>query len=129
MAKLRQAANSADFRERAIAGEHLVMYADDASAAQLLLRLLLDAENTFVTEKTSQALIARGDLAALRVYAQGYLNAESDSIEFFENPGRLSRAQRKMLIQLTMDDEAEVAAGAREIVAWLDAGYGGPQPD
>jgi hypothetical protein len=127
--QLREAARSSDFRERALAGERLALRAEDSDAADLLLGLLLDGQDTFVTMKPSEALIARGDVAALRVFARGFFRADPNSADWFENPALLNRAQRRVLSGLCSDKDVEVAAGARQILAWVNAGYGGPLPD
>ncbi|MEU9037975.1 hypothetical protein AB0D45_24165 [Streptomyces sp. NPDC048352] len=61
------AANSPDWSVRAAAGQRLAAASQVESVAGVLHRLLLDAHDTGVISDTAVALLARRDLAGLRV--------------------------------------------------------------
>ncbi|MEV7558441.1 hypothetical protein [Streptomyces sp. NPDC089795] len=61
------AAESPDWSVRAAAGRRLAAASRIESVAGVLHRLLLDAQDTGVTAETAAALLARRDLAGLRV--------------------------------------------------------------
>jgi hypothetical protein len=119
-AQLRRQASSPDFADRAAAGAQLVAYADVPALVDLLLRLLLDEEDTFVTKEVSEALLARGDLTAMRLFAKGWHRADDDQIEDFGDPMLLVAERRALWEELTMDPDYEIASGAREVLAWVD---------
>ncbi|MFI8004021.1 hypothetical protein [Streptomyces sp. NPDC086010] len=59
-------AESESWSCRAAAGRQLAAIADQAEAAPVLERLLLDPHDTGVTQDTAEALLQRGDLVGLR---------------------------------------------------------------
>ncbi|MEV7420708.1 hypothetical protein [Streptomyces sp. NPDC089919] len=61
------AAESTDWSVRAAAGRRLAAGARVEDVAEVLHRLLLDARDTGVTSETASALLARRDLAGLRL--------------------------------------------------------------
>ncbi|WP_158820928.1 MULTISPECIES: hypothetical protein [unclassified Streptomyces] len=61
------AADSPSWSVRAAAGRRLAAASRIESVAGVLLRLLLDAQDTGVTAETAAALLARRDLAGLRL--------------------------------------------------------------
>lgn len=70
-------AKSADFLERARAGTELSHFAGSDTVDRVLLELLLDDDNTSPVQGTAEALIKRGDRAALRPFAAAWHRADS----------------------------------------------------
>ncbi|MCW3814339.1 hypothetical protein ONA91_07690 [Micromonospora sp. DR5-3] len=70
-------ASSDDYSERARAGTELSRFAGSGAVDQVLLKLLLDDDNTFPVQETAEALIKRGDRAALRPFAAAWHIADS----------------------------------------------------
>lgn len=70
-------AKSDDFLERARAGIELSRFAGSEAVDQMLLELLLDDDNTYPVQETAEALIKRGDRAALRPFAAAWHRADS----------------------------------------------------
>ncbi|MFJ8581334.1 hypothetical protein [Micromonospora sp. NPDC093277] len=71
-------AKSDDYSERARAGTELSRFAGSEAVDQVLLKLLLDDDNTFPVRVTAEALIKSGDRAALRPFAAGWHRAHSE---------------------------------------------------
>jgi hypothetical protein len=69
-------AASDDVRDRADAGRALAWFAETAESREPLVRLVLDAEDTFVTLVTAEALFRRQDLAALTIIAEALPSAD-----------------------------------------------------
>jgi hypothetical protein len=59
-------ADSPSWSARAAAGRRLAASADLTGVSYVLHRLLLDAQDTGVTQETAEALLARGDTLGLR---------------------------------------------------------------
>ncbi|MEU5528591.1 hypothetical protein ABZ744_16750 [Micromonospora chersina] len=74
---LLQLAKSDDFSARARAGTELSQFAGSDTVDQALLALLLDDDNTSPVQDTAEALIKRGDRAALRPFAAAWHRADS----------------------------------------------------
>ncbi|WP_433163123.1 hypothetical protein [Kribbella sp. CA-247076] len=69
-------ANSEDYHDRVDAGRALASFADAREARESLLRLVLDANDTFVTYATAEALLRRHDLAGLAIIAEALASAD-----------------------------------------------------
>ncbi|MFI5530379.1 hypothetical protein ACIA8O_17745 [Kitasatospora sp. NPDC051853] len=67
---------SPDSRDRAAAGQALAAFAELPRAGAVLLDLVLDAEDTFVTRTTTEALLRRHDRAGLAVVASALAVAD-----------------------------------------------------
>jgi hypothetical protein len=76
VAALIQLADSPDYHDRAAAGRCLVNFVDDHATRAVLLSLVLDAENTFVTVETAEALLRRNDAASLAIVSAASAVAE-----------------------------------------------------
>ncbi|MGQ5264886.1 hypothetical protein ACTWLT_29455 [Micromonospora sp. ZYX-F-536] len=70
-------AKSDDFAERARAGTELSRFAGSDNIDEVLQELLLDDDNTSPVQETAEALIKRGDRAALRPFAAAWQRANS----------------------------------------------------
>ncbi|MGW4488516.1 hypothetical protein ACWEOE_32305 [Amycolatopsis sp. NPDC004368] len=75
-------AGSSDYRDRADAGRGLAPFAEMAEAREPLLRLLLDAGDTFVTRATAEALLRREDSAGFTVVAAALAAADAGQGEW-----------------------------------------------
>jgi hypothetical protein len=65
VAALVRLADSPDYRCRVDAGRALASFVEECLARPVLLNLVLDAEKTFVTLETAEALLRRKDVAGL----------------------------------------------------------------
>lgn len=75
------AADAADFGVRAAAGVVLASSPDLEPVADVLLRLLLDHEETFVTSETADALVGRGDVAGMRLVVSALARVDDENTE------------------------------------------------
>lgn len=71
-------ARSDDYRDRADAGRALASFAELPEASGPLLKLVLDADDTFVTLTTAEALLRRKDTAGLAIVASALAVTASD---------------------------------------------------
>lgn len=69
-------ATSDDYRDRADTGRALANFAEATESHEPLLRLVLDANDTFVTLATAEALLRRHDTAALTIVAEALASAD-----------------------------------------------------
>lgn len=103
---------------RAAAGVLLAGAADLEDAADTLVALLLDPEDTYVTSETAWALIDRGDIQGLRLIARAYAQADDSTVNWLsdavDNPQTFEElAQRRAFLdELSRDTDAAVASGA-----------------
>lgn len=74
-------ARSASWSVRAAAGRRLAGAAEDAEAAGVLRRLLLDGQDTAVTQETAEALLGRGDVRGLRMVLAALAHADDDTAD------------------------------------------------
>jgi hypothetical protein len=79
---LTRLAGSADYRDRADAGRGLASFAEMPGATGPLLDLVLDAEDTFVTRMTAEALLQRHDSAGLAVVASALAIADANQTDW-----------------------------------------------
>lgn len=75
-------AQSESYRDRAAAATRLTRLADVPTAQAWLHRLVLDDEDTAVTEAAARALAARGDELALRVLAGAMSQADDNQLDW-----------------------------------------------
>jgi len=75
-------AASPDYRDRADAGRALACFADIPGAREALRGLLLDADDTFVTRVTAEALFRRHDRAGLAVAAAAFATADPNHADY-----------------------------------------------
>lgn len=66
---------------RAAAGVVLASSQDLEPVTDVLLRLLLDQVNTFVTSETADALIGRGDVAGMRLVVLALARVDDENTE------------------------------------------------
>jgi hypothetical protein len=68
-----------DWQERCSEASRLAPRADESVAAARLLSLLLDPDNTAVSQAAADALLQRGDLVAVRLVAEAFEVADEDT--------------------------------------------------
>lgn len=75
-------ADSLDYRDRADAGRALASFADVPETRVALLRLVLDADDTFVTHATTGALLGRRDATGLAIVATALATADFQHVNW-----------------------------------------------
>ncbi|MFI0739234.1 hypothetical protein ACH4PU_14250 [Streptomyces sp. NPDC021100] len=120
-------ASSRSWAERARAGCALAPAADVPEAAEALLGLLLDAEDTAVTRRVAEALTRVGTAAAVRLVALALAEAGGSRADWLltgvddalaETDG--AAGVLAVCARLARDPEAAVRRGAAGISAWAD---------
>ena len=114
---------------RAAAGRGLASFVDVPEAAEALVRLLLDAEDTAVTRRTAEALAEVGTVPAVRLVALALAGADDQQADWLRTgvedavlgrddapPPDIAGACRR----LARDPEPAVRRGAAEIVTWTE---------
>lgn len=118
---------SHDYRDRSDAGRALASFAEMPEAASVLLELVLDPGDTFVTRSTAVAVLRRKDPAGLRIVAEA-LPAADDSHEdwihtavadvfgvFADDRDEAVRVCE----ELVRDSREQVSTGARKLLDML----------
>lgn len=129
----RQDAESDSWSVRAAAGRRLAAHAEADDAARVLHLLLLDGQDTAVTQATAEALLRRGDVLGLRLALKALAVAANpnvpdwDASTMDEIYAAITGDPRWMsddgcvqlgaqLGELTSDADASVAEEARRLV-------------
>ncbi|MBW8739837.1 MAG: HEAT repeat domain-containing protein [Streptomyces turgidiscabies] len=121
------AASSPSWTQRARAGRDLASFADVPAAAEVLVGLLLDAEDTAVTRQTAEALARMGTAAAVRLIALAVVEADGNQADWLQTgvhdalvgPDGVPDVAAACG-KLARDQEEAVRRGAAEISAWTD---------
>ncbi|WP_327257584.1 hypothetical protein [Streptomyces sp. NBC_01244] len=118
-------ASSPSWTRRARAGRDLASFADVPEAAEVLVRLLLDAEDTAVTRRTAEALARTGTTAAVRLIALAVVEADDNRADWLQTGVHDARVGpdgvpdvAEACAKLAQDQEEPVRRGAAEISAW-----------
>jgi len=119
--------HSEDYRDRADAGRGLAGFAEIPEAREMLLDLILDADDTFVTRATAEALLRRKDVVGLATVAAALAVADpnhGDGIHtaVTEVLGVFSRDRDAALQEcetLTQDPDERVRRGADQLIDML----------
>ncbi|MDX8142279.1 hypothetical protein SK854_09160 [Lentzea sp. BCCO 10_0061] len=124
-------AASPHHRDRADAGRGLASLADVSAARPVLLKLVLDPADTFVTQETAEALFRRGDALGFAVVSAAVTAADDEQADHLDAAlhavlGVFERerdAAVRIFRELTQDpaQPAEVRDGAASLVADLTA--------
>jgi hypothetical protein len=69
-------AASTDYQDRADAGRALASFAEATRSRETLVQLVLDINDTFVTQTTAEALLRRQDRAGLEIIAEALSSAD-----------------------------------------------------
>ncbi|MGM9470283.1 hypothetical protein [Streptomyces murinus] len=124
-------ATSPSWTQRVRAGRDLAPFADAPEAAEVLVGLLLDVEDTAVTRQTAEALARVGTVAALRLIALAVAKADDvhadwlqtgvhDALVGSDDMPDFAAACGK----LAQDQKEVVRRGVAEISAWTDDAWG-----
>ncbi|MEU7429163.1 HEAT repeat domain-containing protein [Streptomyces sp. NPDC040750] len=120
-------ASSPSWTQRVRAGRDLASFADVPQAAEALVGLLLDVEDTAVSRQTAEALARVGTVAAIRLIARAVAEAEDNHADWLQTgvydalvrpdgPPDVAAACGK----LARDPEEAVRRGAADILMWTD---------
>ncbi|MFI9401196.1 hypothetical protein [Nocardia sp. NPDC052316] len=128
VAALIELARSADVRDRADAGHGLAAFAERVDAREVLASLVLDADDTFVTVVTAEALLRRKDVAGLGIVAASFAGADGTQSEWIgtalNDVYGVFADERDAAIRicstLTCDPDAEIKRGATELISLLN---------
>ncbi|WP_399935861.1 hypothetical protein [Streptomyces kanamyceticus] len=120
-------ASSPAWTQRVCAGRDLASFADVPEAAEVLVGLLLDVEDTAVTRQTAGALARVGTVAAVRLIALAVAEADDNQVDWlqtgvhdaFVGPDGVPDVA-VACEKLARDPEEVVRRGAAEISAWTD---------
>ncbi|MFE1823260.1 hypothetical protein ACFRMO_02890 [Streptomyces anulatus] len=120
-------ASSPSWTQRVRAGRDLASFADVPEAAEMLVGLLLDVEDTAVTRQTAEVLARVGTVAAIRLIALAFAEADDNQADWLqtgvhdalvEPVGALDVAAA--CGKLARDPDEAVRRGAADISAWAD---------
>ncbi|MFE4872052.1 hypothetical protein [Streptomyces sp. NPDC056682] len=120
-------ASSPSWTQRVRAGRDLASFADVPAAAEVLVGLLLDVEDTAVTRQTAEALARVGTVAAVRLIALAVAEADDNHADWLQtgvhdalvDPDGVPDVAATCR-KLARDQEEAVRRGAAEISAWTD---------
>ncbi|MCW1100264.1 HEAT repeat domain-containing protein [Streptomyces sp. RS2] len=120
-------ASSPSWSQRVRAGRDLASFADFPEAADALVGLLLDAEDTAVTRQAAKALARVGKVAGVRLIALAVAEADDHQADWLQTGlhDALSGPDSVLDIaaicgQLARDQDEAVRQGAAEVSAWMD---------
>ncbi|MEW2120692.1 hypothetical protein AB0945_37205 [Streptomyces sp. NPDC005474] len=119
------AVSSPSWERRVRAGRDLASFADVPEAAEALVRLLLDAEDTAVTRQTAEALTRVGTVAAVRLIALAVAEADDNQADWLQTgvhdalvgPDGVQDVAAAC-VKLARDQEEAVRLAAAAISAW-----------
>ncbi|CAL9619225.1 hypothetical protein SUDANB99_05780 [Streptomyces sp. enrichment culture] len=111
-------ARSPSWAVRAAAGRRLAVAAREPGVAPVLHRLLLDDQDTAVTQETAEALLERWDVHGLRLVLAALAVADDDTGDHIDS------ALHNICHQ-SREDEARLRALASELVRDGDPGVSG----
>src|SRR4051794_31917034 len=120
-------ASSPSWRQRARAGRDLALFADVPEAAEALVGLLLDVEDTAVTRQTAEALARVGTVPAVRLIALAVAEADDNQADWLQTgvhdalvgPDGVPDVAAACA-KLSRDQEEAVRRGAADMSAWTD---------
>jgi hypothetical protein len=120
-------ASSPSWTQRVRAGRDLASFADVPQAAEVLVGLLLDVEDTAVNRQTAEALARVGTVAAVRLIALAVAGADDNQADWLQTgvhdalvgPDGVPDVAAACA-SLAWDQEDAVRRGAAAISAWTD---------
>ncbi|MFD2469755.1 hypothetical protein [Amycolatopsis silviterrae] len=129
VAALIKLSESPDYRDRADAGRALASFAAMPEAKGPLLGLVLDADNTFVTRETAEALLRRLDAAGLAVVAAALGDADPNQGDWIytavDDVFVVDDAERDAALReceaLEEDTDERTRRGAKRLIRALSA--------
>ncbi|MGW3942513.1 hypothetical protein [Streptomyces phaeochromogenes] len=114
---------SDDWRDRADAGHSLAGFAEMPEAVELLLALVLDRGDTFVTRRTAEGLLRRKDRVGLTIVASALAVANDNDADYIHTAivdvfsifsDDLDEALR-LCEEMSGDTDDRIARGARRL--------------
>lgn len=131
VAALVELAGSDGYGDRADAGRALANFAQTPASREPLLRLLLDANDTYVTRATAEALLRRRDAAGFAIVAEALASADPQHSTYIDDAVRavfgVFASERDEAIKaceaLSSDASAAIRQGAadlRKMLAEID---------
>ncbi|MEU2120140.1 hypothetical protein ABZ567_31920 [Streptomyces sp. NPDC016459] len=121
-------ASSPSWAQRVRAGRDLASFVDVPEAAEVLVGLLLDVEDTAVTRETAEALARVGTVAAVRLIALAVAEADNNQADWLQTgvhdalvgaDGGVPNVAAACA-DLARDQEDAVRRAAADISAWAD---------
>ncbi|MFD3729784.1 hypothetical protein [Streptomyces sp. NPDC058671] len=121
-------ASSPSWAQRVRAGRDLASFVDVPEAAEVLVGLLLDVEDTAVTRETAEALARVGTVAAVRLIALAVAEADDNQADWLQTgvhdalvgaDGGVPNVAAACA-DLARDQEDAVRRAAADISAWAD---------
>ena len=111
------------WQERSAEAATLAARAGEAEPGARLVALLLDPEDTAVSQAAAEALLARRDTAGLRLFVSAFGQAEEDTRNklgdcLYDEPDLWSSV-KQVLARLADDDNPAVRAGSRVLGAHM----------
>ncbi|MFD6183166.1 hypothetical protein [Streptomyces goshikiensis] len=120
-------ASSPSWTRRVRAGRDLACFADVPEAAETLVELLLDVEDTAVTRQTAEALARVGTVAAMRLIALAVAEADDNQADWLQTGVHDARVgpgggpdAAAACGALARDPEEAVRRGAADISTWAE---------
>ena len=113
------------WQERAAEAAALSAHAGEPQADLRLMTLLLDSEDTAVSQAAAEHLLSRGDAAGLRLFAEAFGRAQEDTRNklgdcLYDEPD-LWASVRRDLVALSEDSNAAVRDGAAVLAGQMTA--------
>lgn len=129
LGQLLRMAGSADVTERTDAARSLAAFASEPAAANALRRLMQDEENLAPVDAAARALIERGDLEAMTVYATAWAEATDPQYgDILGDHVRYANCGETPIValctQLLRHADETVRSGAQGILDWVGGGEG-----
>jgi hypothetical protein len=120
-------AASGDYQDRADGGRALANFAEATGSRETLVRLVLDASDTFVTLMTAEALLRRQDRAGLKIVAEALFSADLQHRTYIHEAVTavfmVFAAERDRAVEtcdsLSLDANTQVRGGAVELRGML----------
>jgi hypothetical protein len=120
-------AASRDYRDRADAGSALASFAEQTAARKLLVQLVLDTADTFVTRVTAQALLRRQDSIGLSLVASALATADPNHTDWIHTAvvdvvgvyARDRDAAVRLREAMADDPDEQVRRGAEHLITML----------
>lgn len=125
---LTELARSSDVRDRADAGHGLAAFAEMTDARATLTSLVLDADDTFVTAATAEALLRRKDADGLSIVAAAFAVADATQSEWIgtalQDVCGVFADERDAAVRicttLTRDPDPRIRSGATDLIIELN---------
>jgi hypothetical protein len=120
-----------NWQERSAEAQRLGPLAGNGHVDERLLELLLDPQDTAVSQAAADALLARRDVPGLRLYAHAFGTAEEDTRNklgdcLYDDQGTLWADVRRLLPALGTELSEPVRRGAEALLSHMRTEERGP---